>query len=140
MKWGDINLERGHIDVTKGTVLVKNENGPNRTYQIIQEPKTKNGYRRIPITEDLVRQLKRWQVLQYIEQMAEGEEYEDDGLIVTTKKGRMVSQRNLATKFHRLLDKAEIPKTNLHSLRHTYATRLLGFTRRWFKNCWAMGV
>ncbi|MBC9786527.1 site-specific integrase, partial [Heliobacterium chlorum] len=125
LKWGDINLERGHIDVTKGTVLVKNENGPNKTHQIIQEPKTKNGYRRIPITEDLVRQLKRWQVLQYIERMAEGEDYEDDGLVVTTKKGRMVSQRNLATKFHRLLAKAEIPKTNLHSLRHTYATRLL---------------
>ncbi|MTV49869.1 tyrosine-type recombinase/integrase [Heliobacillus mobilis] len=37
----------------------------------------------------------------------------------------MVSQWNLTTKFHRPLDKAEIPKTNLHSLRLTYATQLL---------------
>ncbi|WP_407929513.1 tyrosine-type recombinase/integrase [Heliomicrobium undosum] len=37
----------------------------------------------------------------------------------------MISQRNLSTVFHRLLDKARVPKTNLHSLRHTYATRLL---------------
>ncbi|WP_207708785.1 hypothetical protein [Heliobacterium mobile] len=48
------------------------------------------------------------------ELMAEGEDNEDDGLVVTTKKGRMVTQRNLATKFHRLLDKAEVPKTNLY--------------------------
>ncbi|MBC9786429.1 site-specific integrase [Heliobacterium chlorum] len=125
LKWGDINLERGHIDVTKGTVLVKNEHGPNKTHQIIQEPKTKNGYRRIPITEDLVRQLKRWHFLQFFEKKNAEGKYEDSGLVVTTKKGRMVTQRNLATKFHRLLAKAEIPKTNLHSLRHTYATRLL---------------
>ncbi|MBC9785080.1 hypothetical protein H1S01_11230 [Heliobacterium chlorum] len=74
--------------------------------------------------------------------MGEGEGYEDNGLVVSTKKGRMVTQRNLATKLHRLLAKAEIPKTNLHSLRHTYAIRLLeaGYIRKWFRNCWAMGA
>ncbi|MCW2279235.1 tyrosine-type recombinase/integrase [Heliophilum fasciatum] len=130
LTWADVDLDKSVIRVNKAVALVKNADyandaTANKTHVITQAPKTKNGQRNIPITDDLVRHLRRWQVFQHKERLAAGAAYEGSGLIVTTRLGHMVSQRNLATKFHRLLAKAELPKMNLHALRHTYATRLL---------------
>ncbi|MHB1420388.1 MAG: tyrosine-type recombinase/integrase [Bacillota bacterium] len=59
------------------------------------------------------RKLKRQQV------------YEDTDLVFCTQEGRPVDPRNFTRTFHSLIDKAKVPHANLHSLRHTYATRQL---------------
>ncbi|MCW2279173.1 tyrosine-type recombinase/integrase [Heliophilum fasciatum] len=130
LTWADVDFQRGLIRVNKATALVKNvgntaDADQKKTRVIIQPPKTKNGHRSIPITEDLVHHLRRWLLFQRRERLLAGPKYKHRNLVITTKLGHAVSQRNLATKFHRLLAKAGLPMTNLHALRHTYATRLL---------------
>ncbi|MCW2279405.1 tyrosine-type recombinase/integrase [Heliophilum fasciatum] len=130
LTWADVDLEQAVIRVNKAAILVKNADHDtdataNKTCVITQPPKTKHGHRSIPITDDLVRYLRRWLIFQRRERMITGADYQDKGLVITTMFGHQVSQRYLARKLQQLLSKADVPVTNLHALRHTYATRLL---------------
>jgi site-specific recombinase XerD len=53
-----------------------------------------------------------------------GEAYQDNSLVFCTRTGTPIIPRNFNRAFHSLLKKAGLV-TNLHTLRHTFATRLL---------------
>ena len=59
------------------------------------------------------------------DQLQKGKPYFDHGYVFATIKGTYTENRNAMRAFHRILKKAGIPKSNIHSLRHTYASRLL---------------
>lgn len=54
-----------------------------------------------------------------------GKGYEDNDLVFATENGKPIYPRNFDRKFKAILKKAGLPTFNLHSLRHTFATRLL---------------
>ncbi len=52
--------------------------------------------------------------------------YDDSGLVFATGKGTPLDAQNIINRFFKpLLKRAELPDTNWHDLRHTYATLLL---------------
>ncbi len=82
----------------------------------------------VPLPEASVTLLKIHKSAQDAEKkkrLEEGKPYFDNGYVFSSYKGTPTENRNAMRAFHRILKKAGIPKSNIHSLRHTYASRLL---------------
>ena len=80
----------------------------NRTIIEINEPKTKNSIRTIPIPLFL-RPLV--------------EEYRSAGTVLKNRNGRAVEPRLMQVTFEKYISDCGLSKTNFHALRHTFATR-----------------
>lgn len=125
LRWEDVNLEEGIIRVSRSLSRVKTDGGPTKTILIFQEPKSKKSKRTIPLPKWAVAALKTQKARQNQEKLLAGPSYQDNGLVFATEFGKPIEPRNFTRKFHQLIKKAGITRTNLHALRHTYATRLL---------------
>ena len=130
LKWENVNLDEGIISV-KGTIIrVKDfdDDSDRKTKVVIGDPKTKSGFRTVPLPEASVTLLKIHKSAQEAERqkrLEKGKPYFDNGYVFSSYKGTLTENRNAMRAFHRILKKAFIPKSNIHSLRHTYASRLL---------------
>lgn len=135
LRWKDINLKEGSLRVNQALYRAKvnfdKDSTEKKTEVIFQKPKTKKGERSIPLFKSIVSDLKAHKV-------AEAEKFKllgwddlkikqhfKDGLVFTNELGGIIEPRNLTRKFYSLVKAADIPKANLHSLRHSFATRLL---------------
>ncbi|MPM60593.1 Tyrosine recombinase XerC [bioreactor metagenome] len=127
LHWADINLDEGIINVRQALARVKlfKEDGSTESVLKFQPPKTKAGRRTIPLPTNVLKYIKVHKLNQSKEKLSIGEDYENNALVFCTEFGKPIDPRNLIRKFQQILKKANLSKTNLHSLRHTYATRLL---------------
>ena len=112
LNWEDIDIEDNIIHVRHTVARVKKTEMiyDSSTQLIIDKPKTKSSVRDIPITTKLHDILKKC--------------YENaiSGYVVSGSKS-FVSPRTFEYRFHRLLEKYNMPNINFHVLRHTFATR-----------------
>jgi integrase len=135
LNWKDVDLNEGVIRVTRSLSRTKvnfdEESKENKTAIMFQKPKTKKGERSIPLFSSIVSDLKAHKA-------SEKDKFKDlgwddikikqhfkDGLVFTNELGGHIEPRNLTRKFYGFIKAAGIPSANLHSLRHSYATRLL---------------
>lgn len=87
---------------------------------IIEEPKSKSGYRTIPLTEEALEFL-RLQKNQSIDIISlEWREF-----IFLCRKGTPVKNSTYDTMLFKLCEKAGIPEFSMHVFRHTFATRCI---------------
>jgi integrase len=117
LEWQDVELTKGIINVNKNIVLVKNRNEDDErsTELIVQNStKTKNGKRKIPLTQRSILLLKELKLKQQAK----------SNIVFCSEKGTHVSPRNYERTIEKVIKKANIEKCNSHTLRHTYATRL----------------
>ena len=112
---GDIDTENGYINIHR-TMATDNKGNPF----INDRPKTETGMRTIKVTDEVKRLL--------IELCAgKGE----DDLLFIRNDGRLISRQMVYSQFRRLDDKYHFikpqpnTKVDLHSLRHTFATRCI---------------
>ncbi len=111
LEWKDVNFKTGTLTVNKTSGVVKNENGK---YEImVDKPKTASSVRVIPLSKPLLDRLKRMKASS------------SSAYVISTGKGKRVSNRTYQTTFARLLDRARVEYKNFHVLRHTFATRAL---------------
>lgn len=112
LNWGDIDIEDDiiHVRHTVARVRKTEEASERSTHLIIDKPKTKCSVRDIPITTKLHCVLKK----SYENAISE--------YVVSDAKS-FVSPRTFEYRFHRLLEKYNMPSINFHVLRHTFATR-----------------
>lgn len=110
LEWGDLDIRRGVIKVTKSCHDSWDKNGYRK---IIDSPKTKNSQRVIPMPKQLVPYLK------IMRQNAKSK-YVVPG---RTKYGAEV--RTYQKFFEKMLSDIGIAHKGFHSLRHTFATRAL---------------
>jgi integrase len=115
LRWPDVDLGKMSIHIYK-TVSDKGKYGP---------PKSKNGFREVPLDEGAMRLLARHKVSQDKEKLAFGEGYNPDNLVFTTARGRRVIRESALMQFMRTSEKAGVPYITIHGLRHTNATMLL---------------
>ena len=108
LTWNDIDLAKGFMRITKTTYRIK-ENGVPRI--VVDEPKTKNSIRVIPLSKNLLDLLKK------IKKTSNSE------YVISTRNNGIVGTRSYQRNFERILAKLDIPYKNFHSLRHTFATR-----------------
>ncbi len=86
------------------------------------EPKSKSGYRTIPLTEDAIEILKSQKRKN---QMISIIPFEWREFVFLCRKGTPVKNSTYDTMLFKLCDKAEIPRFSMHVLRHTFATRCI---------------
>ena len=127
LTWSCVNMSSGNIVVKQALVRVKifDDNKNYESKLIFQEPKTKAGIRNIPLPSNVLVLLNAHRLTQSKEKLLVGNKYEDLDLVFSTELGHPIEPRNFIRKFQQLLKISGLEKTNIHSLRHTYATRLL---------------
>jgi len=119
LKWDNVNLKEGTIAVKENLVWIAKKGF------VFQPPKTEKSKRVVPLPDDVLAELKRHKVRQAEEKLKIGAAYQDNGLVFCTEIGTPIIPRNFERKYKALLKKAGLTGVKLHSLRHTYATRLL---------------
>ena len=119
LKWDNVNLKEGIIAVKENLVWIAKKGF------VFQPPKTEKSKRVVPLPDDVLAELKRHKVRQAEEKLKIGAAYQDNGLVFCTEIGTPIIPRNFERKYKALLKKAGLTGVKLHSLRHTYATRLL---------------
>ncbi len=119
LKWQNVDLKQGTVAVKETLAWIAKKGF------VFQPPKTEKSRRTVPLPDDVLAELKRHKVRQAEERLMLGELYQDNGLVFATELGTPIIPRNFERKYKALLKKAGLTGVKLHSLRHTYATRLL---------------
>jgi len=118
LRWRDVRLDRREIAVTGTLVRV----GGRLTRQ---EPKTNAGTRVIPLSPAAIAALdeaRSWQ-----DGDREGSEWwSDTGYVFTTSTGEPMDPRNVLRWFARIKRAAKVRHGSWHTLRHAFASHLLG--------------
>ena len=107
-----IALQWSDIDFIKGILTVSKSCHDSKDGLVIDEPKTVNSRRLIPLPKQLLPILKSIKI-------------KSDSPFIVSANGSPVSVRSYQRSFELLLKKLKIPHKGFHSLRHTFATRAL---------------
>lgn len=124
LQWKDIDLEKGEVTIRQNLqrVIIHEEEveeektekvEKTRTRVCMQEPKTVNSARRIPLADGLAEILKLYQ--------KEPEKY-----LISGQKREWAEVRTVQYRFNSILKKCGIPRFRFHLLRHAFASRCVG--------------
>lgn len=117
LKWSDVDFEKRTLTISR-SVEYRHSTGEWR----IGEPKSKSGYRTIPLTDEAVSILKLQKQKNNSFSLIQIEWAE---FVFLCKKGTPVKNTTYDTMLFKLCDKANIPRFSMHVLRHTFATRCI---------------
>jgi Site-specific recombinase XerD len=138
LKWSDISFKNKTVNINKSLkeTYVFDENEQRHFKFLIQEPKTKNSYRDVPINDNLLDLLKDHKKKQQLEIENNKDVYLNNFLIFATPTGNFLNFSNVRKIFKKIiknynssLSEEEIltkslPDIRIHDMRHTFATRL----------------
>lgn len=115
LKWGDINVADGILTVrrTVERIYIIDKHGKRHTELVISTPKTKNSYREIPMSNDLMSMiipLKR---------------NANEDFYMLTNDSRPAEPRTLRNRYNGMMKELGMPKLKYHGLRHSFATRCI---------------
>lgn len=115
LEWKDINFKKKTVTVRKNMVFVKDRDDTEKAYKYIKQrsTKTKKGSRIVPLTAAAIR------ALMSLKGINGSTKY-----VFATGKGKRVYPRNIDRMFRGILHKCDIKGTGVHTLRHTFASRL----------------
>jgi integrase len=122
LQWKDIDLEKGTAIVQRALVWKRKGGGWS-----LQEPKTSQSRRTIPLPASVVSELNRHRKKQLEERIGLGAAYQNFDFVFATEIGTPILTSNLIRKhFKPILKDAELPEDiRLYDLRHSCATLLL---------------
>ena len=114
LKWEDIDIENGLIKVSKTLQRIYLVDEAIKTTKlIIDKPKTKNSFREIPLSSDLVR------IVKPIMKVVNKDYY------ILTNEEKPTEPRTYQNYYKNLMKKLNIPLIKFHGLRHSFATRCI---------------
>ena len=117
LKWEDIDFSKKAIRIQR-SMDYRYSVGEWR----IGEPKSKAGYRTIPLTDETIRILTEQKEKNKNIKKIQEEWYE---FIFLSRKGEPVKNSAYDTALFKICDKAKINRFSMHVLRHTFATRCI---------------
>lgn len=117
LKWDDIDFGNRTVTISR-TMEYRYKVGEWR----VGPPKSKSGYRTIPLTDEAIRILKD-QKEKNSKIKVINIEWRDQ--VFLSRKGEPVKNSTYDTALFKICDKAEIRKFSMHILRHTFATRCI---------------
>jgi len=89
------------------------------------EPKSERSRRSIALPLIVETALEAHRKRQLESRLAAGGDWQDSGLVFTTRRGTPLEARSVSHEFKDILAKAKLPSIRFHDLRHTAATLLL---------------
>ncbi len=115
LKWADIDIDGKIIFINKNVARIKNraEHDEKKYVMVEQSTKTKNGNRVIPLNDAAINALS--------------ELYKITGkcsTVLADRKGEYIVYRNFDKTFKTILRNCNLTKTGIHTLRHTFASKL----------------
>lgn len=127
LTWDDLNIKEKYLTVNKTLVRIrlKNQSDGKKSKLIVQSPKTETSNRIVPILDDIIPILEVHKSKQLEEIEKSEQNYVEKNLVFCTEDGNHIEPRNMMRIFYRLIEKAKIPHSNFHALRHAFSTRLL---------------
>lgn len=105
LQWNDIDLERRIMRIQRSASYVEDHGE-----FVVGPPKSKNGYRDIPLTDTAISIL---------------DGLPKDSIYVFARKGKPVKRANYNMQLKRISEKLQIEPFSIHKLRHTFATRCI---------------
>jgi integrase len=122
LRWCDVDLDAGRLAVTanavKVTKRVRDLLGLTDSEPLRGEPKTARSRRVVEMPALAVAALRRHREQSSVINL--------NGLIFTRPDGRTIAVQSVYAQWHRLLERAGVPRVRPHDARHTTATLLLG--------------
>ena len=117
LKWEDIDFEKKTLTIVRSMEF-------RHSSQVwrIGDPKSKSGFRTIPLTDEAVRILKD-QKAKNIKLKVIPMEWRD--FIFLCRKGTPIKNSTYDTALYKICEKAGIKPFAMHILRHTFATRCI---------------
>ena len=121
LKWSDIDFDNKTLSITKSRTGTYKE-----VTSLITTPKTNASNRVIPLTDNVIAELKAEQERQQADKALFGNAYENNhDFIIRNKLGKPYSNLSCVNRVvYRLMDKAGLPHCTIHGLRHTVASIL----------------
>lgn len=117
LQWKDIDIKKSTLTVNHTVLRIKDLNSTtrSRTKIVINEPKTDNSKRIIPIPSS---------IMDYVKDLKSKDNY-----YVISNSEKNIEPRIYYEKYKKILKELNMEKYNFHILRHTFATRCisLGF-------------
>jgi integrase len=122
LQWKDINFERGTVTVRRALVWRRKGGG-----WILEEPKTPQSRRTIPLPVSVLRSLTEHKRKQAEERLRAGTDYQNHDFVFAGEFGTPLLTSNIFRRhFKPILTTAKLPDSiRLYDLRHTCATLLL---------------
>ena len=117
VKWKNVNWDKKQLSVESNVVMaVDRKSGKKKRVQINQDfLKTKSSKRIIPLNNTAIDALTQIKKIRY---------FGDDSYILCTEIGTQNKPRNFCRTFEEILKRSEIEKCGIHTLRHTFASKL----------------
>jgi integrase len=116
--WSDIDLEGGTLQIRRSLRRLDGR-------LVFLGTKTSDSERTVPLPPMVARALREHQERQEQERAAAEVPWPDSELVFTTLTGEPIKPWNFTRMFGRLCDRAAVPRSRLHDLRHTCVSLLL---------------
>ncbi len=126
LRWQDIDFDGHCLHVRRTVTRLAGIKGRFQGRFEETSPKTEGGKRMIMLPDIVLRSLKEQQTRQKEARLKGAEKWQEGGLVFSNTHGGYINPDILMAQFHRLLEKAGLPRMRLHDLRHSAATILLG--------------
>ena len=118
LRWSDLDLKTNTISISKTIYEADGRQWEN-------EPKSKNGFRKVALDGDLPRALKSLKAVQAQDRLRAGEYWKEGDFLFTDSLGNRLTERMIYLRWKKVIAKAGIPYNNFHALRHTHITDML---------------
>ena len=117
LKWSDIDLTNKLLKVTRNVVMaVDRESDSKKRVPIEQDStKTESGNRKIPLNKTALSALQELKKIRY---------FGEDSYVMSTAYNEHNKVRNFCRTFETIIEKAGIEPCGIHTLRHTFASKL----------------
>ena len=119
LTWDDIDLDRRQLRVTKALQRVRGKG------LVLVETKTRRARRSIILPVGAAEALRRQRGRQAEERLAAGSSWTETDFVLKSTDGTALDPDNVGRSFAQLLDRANLPRTRFHDLRHSCASLLL---------------
>lgn len=119
LEWKDIDFDNNTLKIERTSQYIGNKT------IITKGPKTRSGHREIYISQSLVRVLKKYRAWQAQRRLDVGSDWNDTDRLFTQWNGKPMYPDSLTKWFSKFLERNNLRKVTLHSLRHTNATIMI---------------
>ncbi|MCW2279297.1 tyrosine-type recombinase/integrase [Heliophilum fasciatum] len=126
LRWQDVKWEHRYISVEQTVERVNRSDGKGRKTSIeFGTPKTDASAAPIPLPKDVLEVLKNHYIRIKGERLSYGRDYRDNDLITCNLNGTPMCPRQFTRRLEKYLEKAELPRVKLHSLRYFAGANIL---------------